>query len=78
MVSWEKQIFTSGCVPFEAGSHMMRGKCKFSHEDVFPLMREALWWRGKCKFSLKDVFPLMWESMWWRGKCKFYLKICSV
>ena len=64
MVAWEKQIFTSECVPFEAESHMMRGKYKFSHEDVFPLMREALWWRGKCKFSPQVVFPFMREAMW--------------
>ena len=36
---------------------MGRGKCKFSPQDVFPLMREAMWLRGKCKFSSQDVFP---------------------
>ena len=34
----------------------MHGKFKFPPDDVFPLMREAMWWSGKCKFSLKDVF----------------------
>ena len=64
-------IYTSGCVPFDAGSHVVAWKCKFLPQDVFLLMREAMWWRGNCKFSPQDVFLLMWEAMWWRGNCKF-------
>ena len=57
---------------------MGRGKCKFSPQDVFPLMREAMWGRWKRKFLLKDVFLLMREAMWGVENVNFHLRMCSL
>ena len=57
---------------------LCRGKCNFSPQDVFPLMKEAMCCRGKCKFLLQDVLTLMREAMRCGGKCKFSPMMCSL
>ena len=47
-------------------------KQKFSPQEVFLLMREAIWRHGKLKFTPQAVFPFMQETMWLRGKLKIY------
>ena len=71
MVAWDNEMFTTGSVPFEAGSHVVKWEIEI-FDRKFLLYAGSYFLSQKFKFLSQEVVPLMRVAIWSNHKLQSF------